>query len=108
MLSLSWFCYTSLIAHCGGSVKKKVAVIVTDRQQEALRMAIGLTLNDNRVTVFIMDRKLEVDEGVTMSIEALREMKANIITNNPENNFEQMSTEEIARALVDYDAVIPY
>ncbi|MFZ5997943.1 MAG: hypothetical protein ACOYW7_10710 [Nitrospirota bacterium] len=89
-------------------MKKKVAVIVTDRQQEALRMAVGLTLADNQITVFVMDRRLEIDEGVAMSIEALREMKATIITNTPENNFEQMSTEEIARALVEYDAVIPY
>lgn len=89
-------------------MKKKVAVIVTDRQQEALRMAVGLTLADNQITVFVMDRRLEIDEGVAMSIEALHEMKANIITNNPENNFEQMSTEGIALALVEYDAVITY
>lgn len=87
---------------------KKVAVLVRDRQHEALRMSIGLTLEDNAVSVFVMDKKLPSDDNTDLNVETLGDMDAKIFSNNPENKFEQMTTEEIARALTEYDAVIPY
>ncbi|MCL4475884.1 MAG: hypothetical protein M1508_06625 [Nitrospirae bacterium] len=87
---------------------KKIAVIVRDRQAEALRMAVGLTLADDEVNVFVIDRKLESDENIDLNVETLGDMDAKIFTNNPENKFEQMTTEEIARALTGYDVIIPY
>lgn len=87
---------------------KKVAVLVRDRQHEALRMAVGLTLADNSVSVFVMDTKLVSDKNIEMSVETLGDMNAKILSNNPENKFAQMATEEIAQALTEYDIVIPY
>lgn len=87
---------------------KKIAVLVRDRQSEALRMAVGLTLADDQVTVFVMDKKLESDEGIDLNIETLGDMDVKIYSNNPENNFELMTTEEIAKALTGFDTVIPY
>ncbi len=87
---------------------KKIAVVVRDRQGEALRMAVGLTLADDEVNVFIMDRKLESDEGIDLNVETLGDMDAKIFTNHPENKFEQMTTEQVARALAGYDVIIPY
>jgi hypothetical protein len=87
---------------------KKVAVIVRDRQHEALRMSVGLTLEDNAVNVFVIDKKLPSDENTDLNVETLGDIDAKIFSNNPENKFEQMTTEEIARALTEYDAVIPY
>ncbi len=87
---------------------KKIAVVVRDRQGEALRMAVGLTLADDEVNVFIMDKKLESDEGIDLNVETLGDMDAKIFTNHPENKFEQMTTEQIARALAGYDVIIPY
>ena len=87
---------------------KKIAVIVRDRQAEALRMPVGLTLADDEVNVFVIDRKLESDENIDLNVETLGDMDAKIFTNNPENKFEQMTTEEIARALTGYDVIIPY
>ena len=89
-------------------MRKKVAVLVRDRHQVALRMAVGLTLADNRLTVFIMDRKLERNTDVDLALETLQMMGARIISNNPENGFEQLSVREIALLLPDFDAVIPY
>ncbi len=60
---------------------KKIAILVRDRKSEALRMAVGATLADFDVKIF---------------------------SNNPDNQFEQKSTEEIARALPEYDVIIPY
>ena len=88
---------------------KKIAVLVRDRQAEALRMAVGLTLKNDEVTVFVMDRKLDDrDESVGLNVETCNGLDIKTYSNNPEINFEQMSTEDIARALVNYDSVIPY
>ena len=87
---------------------KKVAVLVRDRQDEALRMAVGLTLADDEINVFIMDKKLESNEANDLNVETLGDMDAKIYSNNPENKFEQKSTEEIAKALTAYDVIIPY
>jgi predicted nucleic acid-binding protein len=87
---------------------KKIAVLVRDRQAEALRMAVGLTIVDDEVSVFVMDEKLGNNEAVAMNLEILKEVGVKIYSNNPENDFEQMSTDEIACALLYYDSVIPY
>jgi hypothetical protein len=88
---------------------KKIAVVVRDRQAEAFRMAVGLTLDDDEVNVFVMDKKLDAsDESVSLNVETCNDLDVKIYSNNPENNFEQMSTDDIARALVNYDSVLPY
>ncbi len=88
---------------------KKIAVLVRDRQAEAIRMAVGLTLADDEPTVFIMDKKLEMDESVELNVETLGDLDVKIYTNTSENNnFELKSTEEIAKDLVNYDNILPY
>lgn len=88
---------------------KKIAVLVRDKQAEAVRMSVGLTLADDEVNVFVMDNKLNMeDEGVALNVETLGDLDVKIFTNNPENKFEQMSTEDIAKALVKYDSVVSY
>lgn len=89
--------------------KKKIAVLVRDGQAEALRMAVGLTLADDEVSVFIMEKKLDFgDEKISLNIETLNDLGVKIYSNIPEDKFKQMSTEEIARVLPEYDTVLPY
>jgi len=87
---------------------KKIAVLVRDRKHEALRMAVGATLMNDEVHVFVMDEKLEIDEDTEINLQMLEDLKARLFSNNPDNEFEQKTTEEIASMLVDYDVVIPY
>jgi len=90
-------------------MSKKIAVVVRDRQSEAFRMAVGLTLEDDEVNVFVMDKKLDdSDESLSLNVETCNDLDVKIYSNNPANTFEQMSTEDIARALVNYDSVLPY
>jgi len=89
-------------------VAKKIAVLVRDRQVEALRMAVGLTLADDEVHVFLMDRKLESGEGIDLNMEALIDMHAQLFSNYPGNNLELRTTEQIAKALTGYDVIIPF
>ena len=87
---------------------KKVAVIVSNDQHEGLRMAVGLTLEDNAVSVFVMDKKLDSGDDIDLNVETLGDMDAKIYSNNPENKFEQRTTEEVARVLPEFDVVIQY
>ncbi len=89
-------------------MRKKVAVIVTDRQQEALRMAVGLTLADNRVTVFVMEHALTPGDITDLNLQTLAEMNAKIFSTMPGYGLTLLSTDEVARMLVEFDAVIPY
>ncbi len=87
---------------------KKIAVLVRDRIGEALRMSVGATLADDEISVFIMDNKLEPDDDMSLNLETMPDLDVRIVSNNPDNPYEQMTTEEIARALPEYDIVIPY
>ena len=87
---------------------KKIAVLVRDRKHEALRMAVGATLADDEVNVFVMDDKLEPDDEISLNLETLADLDVRVFSNNPDNQFEQKSIEEIARALPEYDLIVPY
>jgi hypothetical protein len=87
---------------------KRIAILVLDRKHEALRMAVGSTLANDEVNVFVMDDQLELDEEISLNLEMLVGLKVKIYTNNRDNTFEYKSTEEIALMLPDYDVVIPY
>jgi predicted peroxiredoxin len=89
-------------------MKKKIAVLVRERQEEALRMAVGLTLADDKVTVFVMGNKLADDGNIAMSLEMLLEMGVTIYSDNPENSLALMSIADIAKKLPEFDAVVPY
>jgi len=89
-------------------MKKKIAILVRDRKAEALRMAVGATLSNDDVSVFVMDGKLEIDDDTEVNLQMLSDLKAKIFSNNPENPFSQKTTAEIAIMLSEYDVVIPY
>jgi hypothetical protein len=56
-----------------------------------------------------MDTRLDMDnEDVVLNIRVLKDVGAKIISNDPENNCEIMSTEAIALALPGFDNVLPY
>jgi hypothetical protein len=90
-------------------VKKRVAVVERDRQDEALRMAVGLTLMDDSIDVFVLDRKLEDSENNRLNIETMELMEMKMYTNSAENGgLQYLSIEDIAGMLPGYDIVIPY
>lgn len=59
---------------------KKIAVIVRDRQGEALRVAGGLTLADDTIEVFVLDTKLDKENPeVAQPLELVMELRARCI-----------------------------
>ena len=88
---------------------KKIAVLVRDRQEEALRMAVGATLRDDVIEVYVLDRAVEATENNALNIETLRDLDVKVWTNVPENaGLELCSTEELARRLPGYDHILAY
>ena len=71
-------------------------------------MAVGATLLNDEVNVFIMNGQLEQDDEIDVNMQMLSDLNVKIFSNNPGNPVEQRSTEEIARVLPEYDIVIPY
>lgn len=90
-------------------MQKKIAILVRDRQGEALRMGVGMILADDLVNVFIMDRKIEETEDNMMNVETMGDMDVKAYTNFKGNeNIEYLSTEEIAQKLLEFDHILSY
>ena len=88
---------------------KKIAVVVRDRQSEALRVAGGLTLADDTIEVFILDRELAKNNPeVALPLELVTDLELKVYSNNPENGYTTISLEEMAKKLLEYDVVVPY
>ena len=88
---------------------KRIAMIVRDRQGEALRVAAGLTLVDDIVDVFILDRELDgSDPEVARPLELVTELDLKVYSNNSANSGTAITLEQMAVKLLEYDIVIPY
>lgn len=90
-------------------MNKKIAVVVTDRQEEALRMSIGLTLADDEVDVYFLDKKLIHTGDNDLNIETGRELGVSLYsTCEQTDDLTQISSEELAGKLLSYDHILPY
>ncbi|HXY53281.1 MAG TPA: hypothetical protein VEM40_01270 [Nitrospirota bacterium] len=88
---------------------KKIAVIVRDRPSEALRVSGGLTLADDTIDVFVLDRKLDKSNPeIATPLELVNELDLKMYSNNPENGYTTITLEEMAKKLLEYDLVVPY
>jgi hypothetical protein len=88
---------------------KRIAVIARDRPGEALRVAGGLTLADDTIEVFVLDRTLDKeDPEIAQPLELATDLELNIYSNNPENGFTTITLDEMAKKLLEYDIVVPY
>lgn len=83
--------------------------MVRDRQGEALRISVGLTIMDDTVDIFVLDKKLGNTEDIAMNLEMINEMGLKMYTNTEENvGIEYIPTEELAKKFLEYDTVLPY
>lgn len=88
---------------------KKIAVLVRDRPAEALRMALGLTLLDETVDVYVLGARLEEGGDCQLHLDTIREMEMKIFTDREGNGgCERLAADEAANRLLAYDHVVPY
>lgn len=90
-------------------MNRKIAVVVTDRQEEALRMSIGLTLMDDVVDIYVLNRKLEDTESIAANLETIKDLELSMYSDYPDQDYaEHVSIDRIANSMTDYDHVLPY
>jgi len=88
---------------------KKIAVIVRDRPAEALRVSGGLTLADDTIEVFVLDRALDKNNPeIATPLELVTDLDLKVYSNNAENGYTTVTIEEMAKKLLEYDIVVPY
>ena len=88
---------------------KKIAVLVRERQEEALRMAVGITLMDDTIDVFVLDRKVEETEQNALNLETMEMLDMNAYSNVTENtDMTCLTNVELADKLLGYDHIIAY
>jgi hypothetical protein len=88
---------------------KRIAVLVRERQSEAMRMAIGLTLRDDVVDVYVLDRPVEATENNALNLDMMKELSMRIYTNHKGSaDMTYLSTREIAESLTGYDHILAY
>jgi len=105
---------------------RNIAVVVRNRQSEAMRMALGLILIDDRVDVFLLAGKPgrspqdavqgstnvardRMSEATAQNLELMKEMGITVYSSDKENvDAEYLSAEEVAHRLLQYDHILPY
>jgi hypothetical protein len=88
---------------------KKIAILVGERQDEALRVGMGLTLADDAIEVIVLDRKVASNDANDLNLETMNDMDVPVLTNFEGNEgMELISNEDIAKRLLDYDHVVFY
>lgn len=89
--------------------KKTIAVILRDRQSEALRMSIGLTILEDYVEVFLTEQ-LKHDGETEIQLEGAKEMGVRLfsIASSDDPGFERIKIEEMAERLIKADNIIAY
>jgi hypothetical protein len=88
---------------------KRIAMIVRDRQAEALRVAGGLTLVDDIIEVFVLDRKLDTaDPEVARPLELVNELDLKVWSNVGQDGAATITLEDMAKKLLEFDIVVPY
>ena len=93
----------------GGEVQKKIAVLVRERQSEALRMSLGLILADDLVDVYVVDKKLQATQETALHLDTMKEMDMQIHTNCRENEgMVYLPVDEIVLSLPRYDHILAY
>ena len=72
-------------------------------------MALGLTLMDDIVNVFLLDRKFDLSEADSANLELMQELDIVFFSNHEGNDgTEYVATDDLAHRLTEYDHVIPY
>ena len=83
--------------------------MITERQQEAFRMALGLLLLDDTTDIYLLDHPLDNDVKIQSHMKTAKEMEMKLYSNHQANSdFEILTNEEIACRLSEYDTVLNY
>lgn len=87
---------------------RKIALLIRDRQAEAMRMGLGLTILNDRIDIYLTQR-LGSSIYSSQDLVLIKELGLKVYTLTEENrDFEYLSPEDAALRLLEYDIVLPY
>lgn len=86
----------------------RIAVIIRNSAEEALRMAVGYLSLFEGISVFIMDHALEPEGAVLEYVEALGMLGCRLYSNRDMSGFELIDDSAVARMLLKHEKVITY
>lgn len=90
-------------------MEKQIAVIIKERQEEGLRMALGLLMLFDKIDIYFLDQKIEETSKNRSQLKTVSEAELHLYTNCSENKDMQLiSNEEIANRLLNYNTVLKY
>jgi hypothetical protein len=70
---------------------------------------VGITLMDDTIDVYVLDRKVEKNDDNDLNLETIKDLGMKLATNTKENaGMDYISTEELAQRLLEYDHIVPY
>lgn len=87
---------------------KKIGVIVRDRQGEALRMSLGLIVLDDEVDIIVTEPLS--DDNKNFLGDEVMDLVSNVYTTVPipDVDVQQISNDELAEKLLEYDNILSY
>ncbi len=95
-------------------MSKKIAVLIrnSENQYEGLRTSLGLQLEDHQVDMFVLNEAIEPTEEYLDNMGFVDEMGgkrfSNVAENIEKHGFGDVSIQQLAEKLKDYDLIIPY
>ena len=90
-------------------MEKHIAVIIKERQEEGLRLALGLLMLFDKIDIYFLDQKIEETSKNRSQLKTVSEAELNLYTNCSENkDMHLVSNEEIANQLLNYNTVLKY
>lgn len=90
-------------------MSKKIAVVVRDRQGEALRMAVGTILLDDTIDVFVLDRPVEEAGENRLYVETIQDLEMRAYSNvRQSSGMRLITTTQMAEKFLEYDHVLAY
>lgn len=91
---------------------KNIAIILMDagRHSEGLRMAAGLSLLDDKIDIYLLDKDFNAEDLPVIEnyVGIIRTIGIGLYSNFRKDKFGFMHTADIGRKFAEYDYVIPY
>jgi len=95
-------------------MKKKIAVLIKNNQSqyEGLRISLGLQLKDHQVDMFILNEAIEPTEEYLDNLILIDELGggrfSNVVENISKHGFGEVTIQQMAQKLNNYDLIIPF
>jgi hypothetical protein len=93
---------------------KKVAFLVRSQDElwEGMRSSLGLVIENNYVTMVVLDQEVEMTDDYKENLEWFVDMEGEYYSNVPANvekhGFQPITIEELGEKLKEMDYIVPF